>query len=116
MFMINDQFPAPKLEINQGDCVEIYYQNNSPFNTTIHFHGRFLQVHSKLVAMVQTDLLVQELNNSVPPGPTAYLGSLSEVFGPETVLFTDGQQLNTVPTGIIRTRRLKLMMVSSAPS
>lgn len=116
MFMINDQFPAPKLEINQGECVEIYYQNNSPFNTTIHFHGKVLPVYSQPVAMVQADCSVQELNNSEPLGPTAYLGFLSEGSGPERVSFTDGQQLNTVPTGIIPTRRLKLMMVSSAPS
>ncbi|KAI3395649.1 hypothetical protein diail_1014 [Diaporthe ilicicola] len=39
LFLINDQFPGPKLEMNQGDDVEIHFQNNSPFNTTIHFHG-----------------------------------------------------------------------------
>lgn len=42
IFVINGQFPGPKLEINQGDDVEIHLINQSPFNTTIHFHGGFL--------------------------------------------------------------------------
>jgi hypothetical protein len=115
MFLINDQFPAPKLEILQGECVEIYYQNNSPFNTSIHFHGRLLPACSQPVSMVQANYFIQGLNNSIPLGPTAYPGSLSEELGPERSSFTNGQQLNTVPTGIIHTKRLKSMMGSSAP-
>lgn len=55
IFLINDQFPGPKLEINQGDDVEIHLLNKSPFNTTIHFHGGFPSVRSQPVAMVQAD-------------------------------------------------------------
>lgn len=59
MFLINDQFPGPKLEINQGEDVEIYYQNDSPFNTTIHFHGKFLPLPSYAVVAVQADYFFQ---------------------------------------------------------
>lgn len=51
-FFINDQFPGPKLEIIQGEDVEIYYQNDSPFNTTIHFHGGFLILRSYAVVSI----------------------------------------------------------------
>lgn len=115
MFLINGQFPAPKLEINQGECVEIYYQNNSPFNTSIHFHGGSLPERSQHVSIVQADYFIQESNNFAPLGPTAYPGSLSEGFGPEKGLPTGGQRPNTVPTGITHTRHRKSMMVSSAP-
>lgn len=115
IFVINGQFPGPKLEINQGDDVEIHLLNQSPFNTTIHFHGEFLTVPSRSVSVVQADYSSQALNNSVPPGPTAYPESLSEVFGLERCSLTNGKQLNTAPIGIIHIKRVKSMMASSAP-
>ncbi|KAG6366543.1 hypothetical protein INS49_000720 [Diaporthe citri] len=39
MFMVNGQFPGPKLELIQGDNVVVKLRNSSPFNTTIHYHG-----------------------------------------------------------------------------
>jgi FtsP/CotA-like multicopper oxidase with cupredoxin domain len=39
LFKINGQFPGPLLEINEGDDVEIVVHNESPYNTTIHYHG-----------------------------------------------------------------------------
>ncbi|KAK8113864.1 hypothetical protein PG999_005933 [Apiospora kogelbergensis] len=39
LFKINGQFPGPKLEINEGDAVEILVKNRSPFNTSLHYHG-----------------------------------------------------------------------------
>ncbi|KXJ90373.1 multicopper oxidase-domain-containing protein [Microdochium bolleyi] len=39
MFKINGQFPGPLLEINQGEEVEIFVSNKSPYNTTVHYHG-----------------------------------------------------------------------------
>ncbi len=54
MIFVNDQFPAPTLEFNEGDDVEVRisifmlsiindYQitvhNQMPINTTIHWHG-----------------------------------------------------------------------------
>ncbi|KAI1842362.1 hypothetical protein JX265_001790 [Neoarthrinium moseri] len=39
MFKINGQFPGPLLEIDQGDDVVIFVKNESPYNTTIHYHG-----------------------------------------------------------------------------
>lgn len=59
IFVLNGQFPGPKLEINQGDDVEIHFQNLSPFNTTIHFHGGFLTLPSQSAAVVQADYFLQ---------------------------------------------------------
>ncbi|KAF2193683.1 multicopper oxidase [Zopfia rhizophila CBS 207.26] len=39
MIFVNDQFPGPTLEIEQGDWVEIQVVNKMPFNTTVHYHG-----------------------------------------------------------------------------
>ena len=39
MIYINDQFPGPLLEIDQGQWVEIEVCNLLPFNSTIHWHG-----------------------------------------------------------------------------
>jgi FtsP/CotA-like multicopper oxidase with cupredoxin domain len=39
MFKINGQFPGPTLEIDEGDDVVILVKNDSPYNTTIHYHG-----------------------------------------------------------------------------
>lgn len=36
---MNGQFPGPRLEIVQGDTVQVFITNNSPFDITIHFHG-----------------------------------------------------------------------------
>lgn len=41
MFMVNGQFPGPKIELIQGDSVIVKLKNDSPFNTTIHYHGTF---------------------------------------------------------------------------
>jgi hypothetical protein len=112
MFMINDQFPGPKLEIFQGECVEIYYQNNSPFNTTIHFHGESALKGSQRVEISYSYWFIQELNNTVPHGPMVFPGSPSEEFSQEKSLRINGQQLNTVHTGTTHTRRHKSMMVS----
>lgn len=37
----NGQFPAPILQLQQGDDVEFVVKNQMPFSTTVHFHGRF---------------------------------------------------------------------------
>jgi FtsP/CotA-like multicopper oxidase with cupredoxin domain len=39
MILVNGQFPAPMLEMNQGEEIEINVHNKLPVNTTIHFHG-----------------------------------------------------------------------------
>ncbi|KAK8873506.1 multicopper oxidase [Apiospora arundinis] len=39
LFKVNGQFPGPKLEMNEGDSVEILVKNQSPFNTSLHYHG-----------------------------------------------------------------------------
>jgi FtsP/CotA-like multicopper oxidase with cupredoxin domain len=35
----NGQYPAPTMEIDEGDKVEVTVFNKMPFNTTLHFHG-----------------------------------------------------------------------------
>ena len=37
--VVNDQFPGPHLEINEGEDVEITVHNKLDVNTTIHWHG-----------------------------------------------------------------------------
>lgn len=39
MILVNGQFPAPTLEIDQGDEVEVVVHNKLPYNSTVHFHG-----------------------------------------------------------------------------
>ncbi|XHG07321.1 hypothetical protein AWENTII_010473 [Aspergillus wentii] len=39
MILTNGQFPAPTLQLKQGDDVEFRLNNKLPFATTIHFHG-----------------------------------------------------------------------------
>jgi len=39
MFYVNGQFPAPQIKLDQDDDVEIVVHNETPFNTTIHWHG-----------------------------------------------------------------------------
>ncbi|KAL4941374.1 hypothetical protein BDV06DRAFT_229759 [Aspergillus oleicola] len=39
MILSNSQFPAPSLNLKQGDDVEFLVNNDMPFSTTIHFHG-----------------------------------------------------------------------------
>ncbi|KAM3072521.1 hypothetical protein ACMFMG_009317 [Clarireedia jacksonii] len=39
MILANGQFPAPSLELQQGDNVEFLVINNLPFPTAVHFHG-----------------------------------------------------------------------------
>lgn len=44
VILMNGQFPGPPLQLNQGDNVQFLVDNRLPFNTTVHFHGRFLSV------------------------------------------------------------------------
>ncbi|KAK2747866.1 hypothetical protein FQN55_004743 [Onygenales sp. PD_40] len=39
MILINGQFPGPRLEMDQGDEVDVVVVNSMPFDTSIHFHG-----------------------------------------------------------------------------
>lgn len=41
VFKINGQFPGPTLEVNEGDDVVVKVINSSPFNTSVHYHGKF---------------------------------------------------------------------------
>ncbi|KAI1496446.1 multicopper oxidase [Biscogniauxia marginata] len=39
MFKVNGQFPGPLLEMNEGEDVIILVRNESPYNSSIHYHG-----------------------------------------------------------------------------
>ncbi|GAM82783.1 hypothetical protein ANO11243_007690 [Dothideomycetidae sp. 11243] len=39
MLLVNGQSPGPVLEVDQDDVVIVRVQNDSPYNTTVHFHG-----------------------------------------------------------------------------
>jgi FtsP/CotA-like multicopper oxidase with cupredoxin domain len=44
MIFVNGQFPGPTLRIDQHDEVEICVESCLPYNSTVHFHGRFLSL------------------------------------------------------------------------
>ncbi|OAA66283.1 laccase [Cordyceps fumosorosea ARSEF 2679] len=43
VLLVNGQTPGPELRFDQDDAVTVRVVNNSPFNTTLHFHG--LEMH-----------------------------------------------------------------------
>lgn len=44
MILVNGAFPAPTIEVNQGDYVDVIVHNKMAHNTTVHFHGMFPKV------------------------------------------------------------------------
>lgn len=69
IFKINGQFPGPTLELNEGDDVVVVVKNQSPYNTTIHYHGKsdVLDFGNEAVTVIQA------LRCSGPLGQTASL-------------------------------------------
>ncbi|KAJ4165921.1 hypothetical protein LMH87_007524 [Akanthomyces muscarius] len=43
MLLVNGQTPGPELQFKQDDSVAVHVVNDSPFNTTMHFHGLEMQ-------------------------------------------------------------------------
>ncbi|GKU21220.1 unnamed protein product [Fusarium langsethiae] len=41
MLLINNQFPGPLVECNEGDTIIVHVKNDAPNATAIHFHGMF---------------------------------------------------------------------------
>ncbi|CEI39947.1 hypothetical protein FVEN_g2212 [Fusarium venenatum] len=41
MLLINNQFPGPLVECNEGDTIIVHVKNEAPNATAIHFHGMF---------------------------------------------------------------------------
>ncbi|KAL2672322.1 hypothetical protein Neosp_013026 [[Neocosmospora] mangrovei] len=41
MFLINNQFPGPMVECNEGDTIVVHIMNQALNATAIHFHGMF---------------------------------------------------------------------------
>ncbi|KFY67417.1 hypothetical protein V496_01608 [Pseudogymnoascus sp. VKM F-4515 (FW-2607)] len=39
VYLINGQQPAPLIDINEGDELEVFVQNDLPVASTIHWHG-----------------------------------------------------------------------------
>ncbi len=52
MILSNGQFPGPLMELNQGDDVVVVVHNKLPFNTTMHFHGKWLSVLFRVSVLV----------------------------------------------------------------
>jgi FtsP/CotA-like multicopper oxidase with cupredoxin domain len=41
MFLVNGQFPGPKIEVNHGDVVKVNVNNKLNEPTSLHWHGMF---------------------------------------------------------------------------
>lgn len=41
VYLINDQAPGPLIEVDEGDDLEVFVQNDLAVETTIHWHGRY---------------------------------------------------------------------------
>jgi FtsP/CotA-like multicopper oxidase with cupredoxin domain len=41
MILVNGAFPAPTIEVGQGEHVDVVVHNKMPHNTTVHFHGMY---------------------------------------------------------------------------
>ena len=39
MYLVNGQQPAPLLEADEGDTLEVLVQNELPVETSLHWHG-----------------------------------------------------------------------------
>lgn len=42
MLLINGKSPGPAIEVEQDDWVVVNVRNESPFGTTVHFHGMYV--------------------------------------------------------------------------
>jgi FtsP/CotA-like multicopper oxidase with cupredoxin domain len=47
VYLINDEQPGPLIEVEEGDDVEVFVQNDLPVENTIHWHGRHSMSHFK---------------------------------------------------------------------
>ena len=41
VYLINGQQPAPLIEADEDDTVEVFVRNELPVETTLHWHGTF---------------------------------------------------------------------------
>lgn len=58
VYLINGQQPAPLIEANEDDTLEIFVKNDLPVETTIHWHGT---LH---LLLVRRSLLIRALQAS----------------------------------------------------
>lgn len=42
MLLVNGASPGPVIEVDQDDTVVVNVHNESPFNSSVHFHGKKL--------------------------------------------------------------------------
>lgn len=49
MLLVNGESPGPVLAVREGDIVEVNLYNESPQNTSLHFHGAFASTQQELV-------------------------------------------------------------------
>merc|ERR1711959_698801 len=47
VYLINGQQPAPLIEANEDDTLEVFVKNELPVETTIHWHAFFNGAHRK---------------------------------------------------------------------
>lgn len=40
VYLINGQQPGPSIEVDEGDDVEVFVQNDLSVETTLHWHGK----------------------------------------------------------------------------
>jgi hypothetical protein len=96
-FLMNGQSPGPALNIDVGDSVEFTVLNNSPYNTSVHFHGitqlGTVSHFARSTSRTFTDILLSHGPMVSPvyhnvPSPPAGTSHIS------------GQQMNMVNIGI----------------
>jgi hypothetical protein len=96
-FLMNGQSPGPALNIDVGDSVEFTVLNNSPYNTSVHFHGitQLGTVSQFARSTCENTLLI-----SLSHGPMVSLVYRNAPSLPARTSHTSGQQMNMVNIGI----------------
>jgi FtsP/CotA-like multicopper oxidase with cupredoxin domain len=54
VFLINDQFPGPLIEVDEGDDILVNIQNNLPVDNSIHWHGTSSSHHVLIDSRTRT--------------------------------------------------------------
>jgi FtsP/CotA-like multicopper oxidase with cupredoxin domain len=96
-FLMNGQSPGPALNIDVGDSVEFTVLNNSPYNTSVHFHGitQLGTVSHFARSTCENTLLI-----SLSHGPMVSPVYRNVSSTPARTSHTSGQRMNMVNIGI----------------
>ena len=101
MMLVNGQFPGPLMEIDQGDDVEVIVLNQTPYNTTVHCHGKYGSV---LRFNEYHPHVSQASRCSILPGQTEYRACLNAKSNRTAASPIDGRQRSTAVTGTTPTK------------